>query len=84
MAAQHLDAAIAHLLGHHQQQSAAISAGSQTLDRLADLTSAAKTRATDAMVAEFTALSSGSCSTCAGLVTDGVAATKTPIPTVEE
>ena len=76
MAAQHLDAAIEHLLGHHQQQSAAISAGSQTLDRLADLTSAAKTRATDAMVAEFTALSSGSCSTCAGLVTDGVAATK--------
>ena len=84
MAAQHLDAAIEHLLGHHQQQSVAISAGNQTRERLADLTSAAKTRTTDAMVAEFTALSSGSCSTCAGLVTDGVAATKTPIPTVEE
>ena len=78
MAAQHLDVAIEHLLGHHRQQSAAISAGNQTLERLADLTSDAKTRTTNAMVAEFTALSSGSCSTCVSIVSDGVAATITP------
>jgi len=78
MTARHLDEARDHLNTHHRAQSTAISAADQTLDQLSDLTSSAKTTVTNAMVAEFTALSSGSCSTCAGFVTDGVAATITP------
>lgn len=78
MAARHLDAALTHLSAHHVTQSAAISAAHSTIDQLDDLTSSAKTRTTNAMVAEFTALSSGSCSTCVAIVSDGVAATITP------
>ena len=77
MGARHLDAALTHLSTHHVTQSAAISAAHSTIDQLDDLTSSAKTRTTNAMVAEFTALSSGSCSTCAAIVNDGVAATIT-------
>jgi hypothetical protein len=80
MAAQHLNTVRDHLIEHHQAQSLAIAGANSALGQLDDLTSAAKTRTTNAMVAEFTALSSGSCSTCAGIVTDGVAATIAPAP----
>jgi ferredoxin len=78
MAAQHLDIVRNHLMTHHRAQSASIAAANQALEQLSDLTSAAKTTVTNGMVAEATALSSGSCSTCVGIVSDGVAATIAP------
>jgi len=78
MPARDSQSAAGHLNEHHQRQSQAISGESQGRSQIADLTAAARTRVTAALVTELENIAN--CDECDAIVSDGVTLAATPVP----
>ncbi len=78
MPARDSESAAGHLNTHHQRQSQAISGESQGRSQIDDLTTAARTRVTAALVTELENIAN--CDECDAIVSDGVTLAATPVP----
>ena len=78
MAARDSQSAAGHLNTHHQQQSQAISGESRGRSQIDDLTAAAQTKVTAALVTELGNIAN--CAECDAIVSDGVTLAATPEP----